>query len=296
MSGNTNLKGKVLQNEKLVICEYDYDWISHDFYPLCRGGNEKCLAQNLVKAYPLCSNSSTNASTSITTTPTEQPSSITTTTPTSEPHIQGKCGVGYGKCPSGQCCSKYGWCGKTDDYCSSSKGCQSEFGDCNGTSSIPITTSVDGKCGEDYGTCPSGQCCSKYGWCGKTDAYCSEGCQSKFGDCRGTITTVTETTITISEPSVIEKCGQGIDSCSSGYCCSKNGLCGKSYEHCSVSEGCQSAYGFCKEDNTSIEGKCGKNYGKCPSDQCCSKYGWCGKTPDYCSESKGCQSEFGKCS
>nr|AFK48556.1 unknown [Lotus japonicus] len=28
-------------------------------------------------------------------------------------------------CPNNQCCSQYGWCGNTEDYCSSSKGCQS---------------------------------------------------------------------------------------------------------------------------------------------------------------------------
>jgi hypothetical protein len=28
-------------------------------------------------------------------------------------------------CPDNLCCSQYGWCGNTDEYCSSSKGCQS---------------------------------------------------------------------------------------------------------------------------------------------------------------------------
>jgi len=33
------------------------------------------------------------------------------------------------QCPSNKCCSEYGYCGTTDDYCGS--GCQSEFGVCN---------------------------------------------------------------------------------------------------------------------------------------------------------------------
>lgn len=32
-------------------------------------------------------------------------------------------------CPSSKCCSKYGYCGKSSDYCG--KGCQSAFGQCN---------------------------------------------------------------------------------------------------------------------------------------------------------------------
>ncbi|KAH7341226.1 hypothetical protein BKA66DRAFT_543947, partial [Pyrenochaeta sp. MPI-SDFR-AT-0127] len=28
-----------------------------------------------------------------------------------------------------------------------------------------------------------GNCCSQYGWCGKTTAYCGHGCQKGFGKC-----------------------------------------------------------------------------------------------------------------
>jgi len=28
---------------------------------------------------------------------------------------------------------------------------------------------------------PSGQCCSKYSWCGTSEKYCGTGCQSEFG-------------------------------------------------------------------------------------------------------------------
>lgn len=47
--------------------------------------------------------------------------------------------------------------------------------------------SPDASCGGSAGyTCLGssfGSCCSAYGWCGSTDAYCGTGCQSAFGTC-----------------------------------------------------------------------------------------------------------------
>ena len=59
----------------------------------------------------------------------------------------GKCGPGYGKCANGNCCSKFGWCGKTEAHCLVSNGCQSEFGICTGISktSVPKTTTTTTK-------------------------------------------------------------------------------------------------------------------------------------------------------
>ncbi|XP_030450745.2 endochitinase-like [Syzygium oleosum] len=39
------------------------------------------------------------------------------------------------------------------------------------------------QCGSQAGgqMCPGGQCCSKYGWCGTTPEYCTDGCQSQCG-------------------------------------------------------------------------------------------------------------------
>jgi len=207
---------------------------------------------------------------------------------TETPSVKDRCGKDYGKCASGECCSKYGWCGKTDDHCSASKGCQSEFGKC--TKDNEDNVNNEGKCGKGYGKCASGECCSKYGWCGKTDDHCSatKGCQSEFGKC-------TKDNENINNES---KCGKGYGKCPSGECCSKYGWCGKTNDHCLASKGCQSEFGKCtkdNEDNINNEGKCGKGFGKCRSGECCSKFGWCGNTDDHCLASKGCQSEFGKC-
>jgi len=100
----------------------------------------------------------------------------------------GKCGEGIGSCKEGYCCSKYGWCGKTPDYCNVGNGCQSEFGICNEKDveeEPKKPSSLDWKCGGMYGSCKEGYCCSKYGWCGKSDRHCKkdQGCQSEFGVC-----------------------------------------------------------------------------------------------------------------
>jgi peptidoglycan/xylan/chitin deacetylase (PgdA/CDA1 family) len=88
----------------------------------------------------------------------------------------------------GTCCSQYGWCGSTTDYCDT--GCQSSFGTCgssgggsSGGGSTPPPTSTDGLCGSNGYACPSGECCSQWGYCGTTSEYCGAGCQSGFGSC-----------------------------------------------------------------------------------------------------------------
>ncbi|OUM59783.1 carbohydrate-binding module family 18 protein [Piromyces sp. E2] len=40
----------------------------------------------------------------------------------------GQCGSAHGRCPDNKCCSKYGYCGTTDEYCKS--GCRPEYGIC----------------------------------------------------------------------------------------------------------------------------------------------------------------------
>ncbi|OJD30305.1 extracellular dihydrogeodin oxidase laccase [Diplodia corticola] len=82
----------------------------------------------------------------------------------------------------GNCCSKDGFCGATFDACGA--GCQLDFGLCEKTEG---TVSQDGTCGDALGyTCEGsifGDCCSQYGFCGQTNAYCGEGCRSDLGKC-----------------------------------------------------------------------------------------------------------------
>jgi len=99
-----------------------------------------------------------------------------------------QCGTNNGfTCPGTECCSQYGWCGTSTQYCGS--GCQSTFGKCTTTGSPPpviIGSSPDSTCGGAKGyKCTGTLCCSQYGWCGSTAAYCGLGCQSAFGTCTG---------------------------------------------------------------------------------------------------------------
>lgn len=137
------------------------------------------------------------SSSSVTKNPTSPPISSLSTTksssaetggatnPTAEPRDDGRCGIAFGSAqcqkggPWGACCSQYGWCGDTPGHCLPSEGCQ--LG-CTSTTPVRRTTK-DGRCGTDFdgSLCkgwPSGECCSQYGWCGKTKGHCGAGCQS----------------------------------------------------------------------------------------------------------------------
>jgi len=48
-----------------------------------------------------------------------------------------------------------------------------------------VKISTNDRCGKEDGTCPSGKCCSKYGWCGTSERHCkvNQGCQIAFGEC-----------------------------------------------------------------------------------------------------------------
>ncbi|OUM57235.1 carbohydrate-binding module family 18 protein [Piromyces sp. E2] len=198
------------------------------------------------------------------------PTPSKSTTQPKQTGTKDQCGPKYGKCDEGECCSQYGYCGKTDEYCSIKKGCQSEFGRCDDGKRPTITTTVtkktstpsptktNSRCGSQYGKCPSGQCCSKYGYCGKDSQYCGTGCQSEYGESEKTITVTKKTTSkktnsknatkkTATKNAIptgsIDKCGPGVAVCASGYCCSQYGWCGKSKDYCGV--GCQKGFGKC---------------------------------------------------
>nr|KAJ3421941.1 chitin deacetylase [Polyrhizophydium stewartii] len=120
------------------------------------------------------------------------------------------CGAAAGyTCGPYKCCSQYGYCGTTTDYCDVQT-CQPLYGACGtipartttaaatGTSPLPPwptdhpPLTPDGRCGPDNGgyTCGSSACCSSKGRCGTTEAYClsSNGCILGFGFCGTNIT------------------------------------------------------------------------------------------------------------
>ena len=79
------------------------------------------------------------------------------TPPEEEPDWCGDSHVGNGLCKYGQCCSPWGNCGFTDDYCS------------NGQTVAPDFLSTDRFCGDGFpgnGTCANSTlCCSIKGTC-----------------------------------------------------------------------------------------------------------------------------------
>jgi hypothetical protein len=160
--------------------------------------------------------------------------------PTSENY---KCGKGYGHCGRGYCCSKYGWCGLTEDFCEPNS-CQPDYGVCwYKQRSKTSITSVSGRCGYHYGSCPDGLCCSKYGWCGSTDAYCdADKCQVDYGSCKNFSNKFDDTVIRDDG-----RCGKGVGRCGHGTCCSKYGWCGNTAAYCKVDSGCQKSYGECSK-------------------------------------------------
>ncbi|KAH6892600.1 hypothetical protein B0T10DRAFT_483971 [Thelonectria olida] len=136
---------------------------------------------------PTTSTTTRTTSTSSTSTRTSSSATSTATGVTISPNQQCGGSTGY-TCKGskfGNCCSFYGYCGSTTSYCGT--GCDVDFGECN-ASSGNITDTSNGLCGAkqkatcaNYGT---KTCCSQYGYCGSTDAYCGTGCQKEYGTCK----------------------------------------------------------------------------------------------------------------
>ncbi|ORX87880.1 hypothetical protein BCR32DRAFT_324232 [Anaeromyces robustus] len=342
-------------------------WIKDRYKYVCRHYNVKCKSKliSFDNTTTTTSKKTTTTTTSKkTTTTTTSKKTITTTTSkkTTPTIVKKQCGSTNGSCSEGYCCSKYGWCGKTQDHCDISKGCQEKFGICQSYNSgssttttkkttttttttkktttittkskTPTPTTIKKRCGGTNGSCSEGYCCSKYGWCGKEQDHCDivKGCQKMFGICKSynsvssTTTTTTTTKSNIKPTNAEGKCGKDYGSCGNNECCSKSGWCGKSDKHCEISQGCQKEFGICSDNiktttkittkpittkttkkitsttkkNTSTntvstDGKCGEGHGVCSKGFCCSKLGWCGTSTEHCAISKGCQTNYGIC-
>jgi len=140
---------------------------------------------------------------------------------------------------------------------------------------VTIGTCGDGKRGD--GVCPfAGHCCSKWGYCGTTPAYCDDD-------------SVAPTPSVVPEappsPTYAEDAGQcaagkvGDGFCSdNSLCCSDWGYCGSGENYCfhtkQYSEEPVEEYGTC--------GGGGIGDGRCAPGLCCSKYGFCGTGDLYC--------------
>ncbi|OLN88290.1 Lectin-B [Colletotrichum chlorophyti] len=149
----------------------------------------------------------------------------------------------------GNCCSRWGYCGNTDEHCLNA--CQSSFGDCSSITVGGKSVSQDGTCGGTAGfTCQGstyGDCCSQWGYCGKSTDHCGTGCQASFGTCPATgggaaaTTSAARPASTGAKTSPDGSCGGSNGyTCAAGKCCSKNGWCDTTSDYCGF--GCQAAF------------------------------------------------------
>ncbi|KAF6822675.1 chitin deacetylase [Colletotrichum plurivorum] len=96
-------------------------------------------------------------------------------------------------------------------------------------------------------TCPTDlPCCSTYGWCGSTDAYCltSNGCQGQFGTCTQDGSPPTDTGDGNDGSPGNGQCGpaNGNAVCAVNECCSAAGFCGSGPDYCRAPD-CQFQFG-----------------------------------------------------
>jgi len=119
--------------------------------------------------------------------PTDSPMSILLGCAAATNNTDGPCGEGdrgNGVCEDGSCCSQYGWCGNSDEHCSSDP-LRDTAPPATTPPSIITTVNVDvnagtgnevvGTCGGGLvgnGICANGACCSKFGYCGNTESHC----------------------------------------------------------------------------------------------------------------------------
>ncbi|KAI3954909.1 hypothetical protein MKW92_051831 [Papaver armeniacum] len=132
--------------------------------------------------------------------------------------------------------------------------------------------------------CAANECCSQYGYCGTSDAYCGKGCKS------GLCTACTPPPRPPPPPVVVvtPTCN-----CKANECCSQYNYCGTSDAYCG--KGCKS--GLCTASIPPpppphppppppvvvVTPTC-----NCKANECCSQYNYCGTSDAYCG--KGCKS------
>ncbi|ORX63258.1 hypothetical protein BCR32DRAFT_227084 [Anaeromyces robustus] len=170
-------------------------------------------------------------------------------------------------CPSG-CCSQYGYCGETQEYCG--VGCQTGFGKCNGvktttvkkvtTTTKKVTTTV-----KKVTTTPK---------------------KANPTTVKKVTTTVKKVTTTTKKANTTQK----------KVTTTKKANTTTKKVNTTVKKVTTTTKKATTNNNNkkiSTNGQCGSKFGSCPNNGCCSQYGWCGTTKDHCGT--GCQKGFGRC-
>ncbi len=150
----------------------------------------------------------------------------------------GTCGNGNrgnGICPmTSECCSQYGFCGTTADHCASPPATTQVA---PSSPSSVSSSSTGGTCGGGQvgnGIClNSNECCSQYGFCGSSSEHCAiaAGTTDQQQPSQTTASPQQE-----QQQQVYGTCGNGATGngiCpTNSDCCSAQGFCGTTLEHC----------------------------------------------------------------
>ncbi|KAJ3276093.1 hypothetical protein HDV01_006263 [Terramyces sp. JEL0728] len=120
-------------------------------------------------------------------------------------------------CKAGNCCNSKGHCGLGDGYCASEVGCQLGYGQCFLSTKVAPENCGPNSVGSTV--CKAGATCAN-GYCGR---------------------------VVPTNTKLVPVCGanSGGFKCIDGSCCSINGQCGTSAEHCDGRKGCQPLFGNC---------------------------------------------------
>ncbi|CAK7235972.1 hypothetical protein SCUCBS95973_009446 [Sporothrix curviconia] len=232
----------------------------------------------------------------------------------------GRCGAdgGNAKCPAGQCCSQWGYCGVGAEFCNPIALCQSDFGSCLGASqsatAAPPPTSTAAPPPPPVTTTPPAPPPPAPTTTTRappppppvtTSAPRPPPATSVAPPPPVSTSPGTPSTLV---PSTNGMCGNSTTCAGSGHgsCCSQYSYCGDGVEFCGT--GCQSRFGLCFSGFPaapapappttfvpSTNGRCG-NSTTCAGSghgSCCSEYSYCGDGIEFCGA--GCQSKLGLC-
>eukprot|EP00833_Pecoramyces_ruminatium_P002194 jgi/Orpsp1_1/1176226/evm.model.c7180000056867.1 len=153
-----------------------------------------------------------------------------------EPNITGECGPSKGKCPRGQCCSQYGYCGSETSHCGI--GCQPAYGICS-AETIKTITKISTTTIKIKTSTKANDIKTKTKTKSSTVAVNIKN-STKTSSIKSKTKTKNSTTTKISTDGT---CGKTKGRCPNNECCSQYGYCGSTPEYCS--NGCQKNYGLC---------------------------------------------------
>ncbi|KAK1757987.1 hypothetical protein QBC47DRAFT_440373 [Echria macrotheca] len=176
----------------------------------------------------------------------------------------GRCGQQYGRCPSDQCCSDYGYCGDDADHCATLFDCQPQYGVCGwprtAAPAEPTTTSTSSTPPPPPPTTSTSTSSTP------PPPPPTTSTTSRTSTTPPPPAPTTSSTSTPARPTIVPSpTSSAAATPTGGYRVTTNGMCG---------------------NGTMCVGS--SQFGPC-----CSQFFWCGSSLDFCGA--GCQSQFGAC-